>query len=142
MNQMTNVAIAISREQAGKSDKDAFRMWDLWMNLVETPYSCHIKSIVLTTTYVPQDVLTTAQKPEVGATQKQRQQAIVWLAQDVYAAFLAKAGERFPEQLKIVKTWKDLARHLDDVEGMNKIHELVVAELGEDAAANAGVMAF
>ncbi|KAL8723703.1 MAG: hypothetical protein Q9181_007216 [Wetmoreana brouardii] len=124
MNQTANVVIAISREQAGKSDEDTVRMWDLWMNLL------------------PQDVPTTVQKPEVGATQKQRQQAIVWLAQDVYTAFLAKAEERFLEQLKIVKIWKDLARYLDDVEGTNKIHELMVAELGEDEAAYAGEMAF
>lgn len=41
MNQMASAVMGMSREQAGKSDEDALRVWNLWMNLVSnlpTPF--------------------------------------------------------------------------------------------------------
>lgn len=37
MNQMASAVMGMSREQAGKSDEDALRVWNLWMDLVRLP---------------------------------------------------------------------------------------------------------
>lgn len=41
------------------------------------------------------------------------------------------ADGRLPDQLKVVGKLRDLALILKGEEGMNKIHEMVVDELGE-----------
>ena len=42
MNQMASLVMGMSREQAVKSDEDALRVWNLWMNLVRTPATCFL----------------------------------------------------------------------------------------------------
>lgn len=42
MNQMASLVMGMSREQAVKSDEDALRVWNLWMNLVRTPVTCFL----------------------------------------------------------------------------------------------------
>ncbi|KAL9590050.1 MAG: hypothetical protein Q9203_001154 [Teloschistes exilis] len=80
---------------------------------------------------LPEGIETTIQPPVPGATQKDRQQAVIWLALDVFSAHIAKADGEFAMQCKIVRTWREICNLLDDTEGMNKIHELMVGELGE-----------
>ncbi|KAL8854260.1 MAG: hypothetical protein Q9221_000974 [Calogaya cf. arnoldii] len=118
MNQMASAVMGMSREQAGKSDEDALRIWNLWMNLCQKP----------------EDVHTSIEQPKPGAAEKERQQAVVWLAQDVYKGrFLMDVEGRLSDQLKVVARFRDLAMILEGMEGMERIHEMLVAELGEHA---------
>ncbi|KAL8781336.1 MAG: hypothetical protein Q9194_000427 [Teloschistes cf. exilis] len=113
MMQTAIVAMTLSREIAGESDDMAKHIWEIWMFLL------------------PEGIETTIQPPVPGATQKDRQQAVIWLALDVFSAHIAKADGEFAMQCKIVRTWREICNLLDDTEGMNKIHELMVGELGE-----------
>ncbi|KAL8659732.1 MAG: hypothetical protein Q9226_000288 [Calogaya cf. arnoldii] len=108
MNQMASAVMGMSREQAGKSDEDTLRK--------------------------PEDVHTSIEQPKPGASEKEKQQAVVWLAQDVYKGrFLVDVEGRLSDQLKVVAKFRDLAMILEGMEGMEKIHEMLVAELGEHA---------
>ncbi|KAL9586780.1 MAG: hypothetical protein Q9212_000666 [Teloschistes hypoglaucus] len=84
---------------------------------------------------LPNGTPTQIKAPVRGGTQKDRQQAIVWLAQDAVAAFMALAEGSLDMQCKIVRTWIDFCKTLEDTEGVNKIHELMVGELGEELVA-------
>ncbi|KAL8717356.1 MAG: hypothetical protein Q9225_005390 [Loekoesia sp. 1 TL-2023] len=114
MNQMANIPLGLTREKAGINDEEASRMWALWCGLL------------------PDGVATNISAPRPGASQQERQQAVVWLGQDVYAGLLAKAEGRFLDRLRIVKVLRGVARYLNDEDAVGKIHELLVAELGED----------
>ncbi|KAL8909794.1 MAG: hypothetical protein Q9171_004884 [Xanthocarpia ochracea] len=105
MMQMASAVIGMTRERGGKSDEDAL--------------------------HKPESVSTSVEQPKPGASEKERQQAVVWLAQDVYlGVFLEDADGRLSDQLKVVGKLRDLAFILKGEEGMNKIHEMVVDELG------------
>ncbi|KAL8921923.1 MAG: hypothetical protein Q9172_003772 [Xanthocarpia lactea] len=105
MMQMASAVIGMTRERGGKSDEDAL--------------------------HKPESVATTVEQPKPGASEKERQQAVVWLAQDVYlGVFLEDAEGRLSDQLKVVGKLRDLALILKGEEGMNKIHEMAVDELG------------
>lgn len=62
---------------------------------------------------------------------KVRQQSVVWLAQDVYAALLRQAhGLR--AQLKMVAVWRDIVADLEDATGVTMIHDLLIKAIGEN----------
>ncbi|KAL8855527.1 MAG: hypothetical protein Q9178_007847 [Gyalolechia marmorata] len=105
MMQMASAVIGMTRERGGKSDEEAL--------------------------HKPESVSTSVEQPKPGASEKERQQAVVWLAQDVYlGVFLEDAEGRLSDQLKVVGKLRDLALNMKGEEGMNKIHEMVVDELG------------
>lgn len=53
------------------------------------------------------------------------------MAQDVYAILLNRVrGLR--DQLQMAVVWRDIAQGMGDVEGVAKIHDLLVVELGEE----------
>ncbi|KAL8784704.1 MAG: hypothetical protein Q9213_003800 [Squamulea squamosa] len=80
----------------------------------------------------PENIQTVIEQPKPGATEKDRQQAVVWLAQDIYmGGFRADAEGRLPDQLKVVTMLRDLAARLEGEEGMDVIHGILAAELGE-----------
>lgn len=80
---------------------------------------------------LPQDTLTNIKPPAPGLDQKSRQQTVVWIAQDVYAALLNRVrGLR--EQLQMAVVWRDIALGMGDGVGVAKIHDLLVVELGEE----------
>lgn len=53
------------------------------------------------------------------------------MAQDVYAALL-NLVRGLKDQLQMVVVWRDIARGMDDGDGVMKIHDLLVEELGEE----------
>lgn len=58
----------------------------------------------------------------------------MWLAQDVYKGrFLPDAQGRLSNQLSVVAKFRDLALTLQGREGMQRIHGMLAAELGERA---------
>lgn len=64
--------------------------------------------------------------------QKERQQAVVWLAQDVYKALYEKL-ETTDDQLELVRLWRDILAYLNDLEGVRKVENLLAGVWGEDA---------
>ena len=62
--------------------------------------------------------------------QKQRQQAVVWLAQDVHGAYLERM-HNLDDQIHVVRLWRDLAAFLNDWPGHTKIQRLLVEAWGE-----------
>ena len=64
--------------------------------------------------------------------QRERQQAVVWLAQDVYKAHYDKL-ETIDDQLELVRLWRDILAHFDDLEGVRKVENLLAGVWGEDA---------
>ncbi|KAL9605096.1 MAG: hypothetical protein Q9219_000030 [cf. Caloplaca sp. 3 TL-2023] len=112
LNQMANIAIGLTREKAGTGDEEAGHMWDLWTSLL------------------PRGTQTDVSPPMPGASQQKRQQAVVWLAQDVYTGFLTNIEGRYSDRLKIVEVWRNVARHLNDEGALNEIRALLNAESG------------
>lgn len=53
------------------------------------------------------------------------------MAQDVYAALL-NLVRGLKDQLQMVFVWRDIAQGMDDGDGVMKIHDLLVEELGEE----------
>lgn len=103
--------------------------------------SCPDKSIIHTVPcpkangrQKPESVPTSVEQPKPGASEKEKQQAVVWLAQDVYKGrFLADAQGRLSNQLTVVAKFRDLALTLQGREGMRRIQGMLAAELGERA---------
>ena len=80
---------------------------------------------------LPDGTLSNVNPPWNGASQKLRQQAVVWKAQDVYAALLCQThGLR--DQLKMVAVWRDIASDLGDMNGVVRIHDLLIQAIGEN----------
>lgn len=53
------------------------------------------------------------------------------MAQDVYAALL-NLVRGLKDQLQMVVVWRDIAHGMNDGDGVMKIHDLLVEELGEE----------
>lgn len=84
---------------------------------------------MLTARTLPHGKVSHVQGIRPNSSQKERQQAVVWLAQDVYTGQLAQI--RNPtDQLKMAVLWRDVTKHLGDMEGLARIHNLVKSELG------------
>lgn len=78
---------------------------------------------------LPEGVFSHIQAPVPGQSQRLRQQAVVWLAQDVYVARLRRA-RGLEEQLKMVELWRDIMFTLGDTEGVGKLHDMLHQVLG------------
>ncbi|KAI4246528.1 MAG: hypothetical protein L6R40_001891 [Gallowayella cf. fulva] len=114
VNQVASAVIGMSREQAGESDGKALYMWNVWMSLK------------------PVRVTSTIQQPKPGASQKDRQQAITWFAQDVFKGrFLQDAEGPLSAQIRYLTQFRDLAITLEGEEGVKKIHNILLPELGD-----------
>lgn len=48
MNRLVNIPILACRRYAGKGDKEAAKMWDLWANMVQISSTTNYKSTILT----------------------------------------------------------------------------------------------
>lgn len=148
MNQIVNIPIKSCRIHAGKGDKEAQSMWHLWNHMVFTslptfPFQPNSPVSYLSTSsltdkscscfgaQLPPGALTNITLPAPGLDQKSRQQAVVWMAQDVYAALL-NLVRGLKDQLQMVVVWRDIAQGMDDADGVMKIHDLLVEELGEE----------
>lgn len=84
---------------------------------------------MLTTSTLPHGEIPFVQGIKPNSSQKERQQAVVWLAQDVYIGQLAQI--RNPtDQLKMAALWRDMTKHLGNTEGLVRIHDLMISELG------------
>lgn len=59
------------------------------------------------------------------------QQAVVWMAQDVYAELLGHI-RTLEDQLKIVAVWRDITSDLGDAAGVVRIHDLLITTIGEN----------
>ncbi|KAL8872190.1 MAG: hypothetical protein Q9174_002133, partial [Haloplaca sp. 1 TL-2023] len=116
MNQMANVVMSATRGIAGEDDEGALRMWRLLSSLL------------------PKDQSTLVQQPVVGASEKERQQAVVWLGQDVFGSLIAKAQDRLVDNVKIVRLFREIATQLRDNGSEQRINQIMVAELGERGA--------
>ena len=77
------------------------------------------------------------QQPAVDSSQKERQQAVVWLGQDV---LLARAQDRFVDNVKIVRLFRDIAMQVRDKGAEQLFNQIMVAELGERGASEARAM--
>ncbi len=88
---------------------------------------------------LPEGATSDVVAPHPHFDQKQRQQAVVWLAQDVYEARLAKVHNR-DDQLRMVKLWRDLIVFLDDWPGYTKMQELLVEAWGRTGPELVGEM--
>lgn len=53
------------------------------------------------------------------------------MAQDVYAALL-NLVRGLNDQLQMVVVWRDIAQGMGDGDGVMRIHDLLVEELGEE----------
>lgn len=53
------------------------------------------------------------------------------MAQDAYTALLREASS-LEYQLKMVVVWRDITTTLGDVTGVERIHDLLINELGEE----------
>lgn len=71
--------------------------------------------------------------------QKQRQQAVVWLAQDVYGAHCERLQDG-EDYLRMVKLWRDLIVFLNDWPGHTKMQELLVEQWGRNGPEMVGEM--
>ncbi|KAL8674329.1 MAG: hypothetical protein Q9168_001258 [Polycauliona sp. 1 TL-2023] len=143
MNQIASLVMGMSRDQAGKGDEDTLRVWNLWMDLnskkakkkKKKPKSMH-RANKIRVTQKPDSIATSVEQPKPGSSQKERQQAVVWLAQDVYKGrFLVDVEGQLSDQLMVVAKFMDLAMDLEGMEGKQKIHEMLVGEIGEHAIA-------
>lgn len=132
MNQIVNIPIKSCRIHAGKGDREAQSMWHLWNHMVLLP-PFHLLQLAdnHVRAQLPPGALTDVTLPAPGLDQKSRQQAVVWMAQDVYAALLDLV-RGLKDQLQMVVVWRDIAQGMDDGDGVMKIHDLLVEELGEE----------
>lgn len=71
--------------------------------------------------------------------QKQNQQAVVWLAQDVYEAHYERLQDG-KDHLRMVKLWRDLIVFLNDWPGHTKMQELLVEAWGRNGPQMVGEM--
>ena len=69
--------------------------------------------------------------PTAGCSEKARQQAVVWLAQDVYAGLMGEE-QTLQSQLAWVTVWRDIVGSLEDEEGVARIHDLLIGALGQE----------
>lgn len=113
MNQLANIPIMACRTCAGTGSLEALRMWELWSDML------------------PDDALSYVRAPPDGSSQKARQQAVVWMAQDVYAALLRQV-RALADQLKMVTVWRDIMHNLGDADGIKKIHDILITAIGEN----------
>ncbi|MCJ1467666.1 hypothetical protein MMC07_006291 [Pseudocyphellaria aurata] len=113
MNQLANIPIMACRTRAGEGILEARRMWELWNDML------------------PDDALSYVGPPPDGSSEKARQQAVVWMAQDVYAGLLRHVHE-LADQLKMVAVWRDIVTGLGDTAGVEKIHDLLITAFGEN----------
>ncbi|KAL8764300.1 MAG: hypothetical protein Q9184_000005 [Pyrenodesmia sp. 2 TL-2023] len=85
-----------------------------------------------TKTYkLPQGAVTTAKPPSPGATQVERQQAVVWMGQDVYRDLLARDQSYFSGKLRIYEISKHVVAHVGHDGVLNQIKALFLGEVGE-----------
>ncbi len=63
--------------------------------------------------------------------QRERQQAVIWMAQDAFKAVLGRV-KGLRDQLQMVVVWRDISQGLDDTEGVIKIHDLLVEAIGQE----------
>jgi len=77
--------------------------------------------------------------PHPHLDQKQRQQTVVWLAQDVYGAHLERV-QNGDDQLRMVRLWRDLIVFLNDWPGHTKMQELLVEAWGRNGPELVGEM--
>lgn len=141
MNQIVNIPIKSCRIHAGKGDQEAQSMWHLWNRMVYSsspppfhltpPYLSYSSLTIHVRAQLPPGALTNITLPAPGLDQKSRQQAVVWMAQDVYVALL-NLVRGLKDQLQMVVVWRDIAHGMDDGDGVMKIHDLLVEELGEE----------
>lgn len=68
--------------------------------------------------------------PHPHSDRKQRQQAVVWLAQDVYGAYLDRVQDA-EDHLHMVRLWRDLTVFLNDWPGHTKMQELLIEACGK-----------
>ncbi|KAL8826227.1 MAG: hypothetical protein Q9191_003938 [Dirinaria sp. TL-2023a] len=121
MNQLANVAIAASKLKAGSSGTEALKVFQLWRNLL------------------PQGFTSNVLAPSQDFGQKQRQQAVVWMAQDVYKALYGRV-QTVDDQLQLVKLWRDILIYLDTWESVRKVEMLLAGAWGEGAGKMLGEM--
>jgi hypothetical protein len=88
---------------------------------------------------LPEGAASDVVAPHPHFDQKQRQQAVVWLAQDVYAARLEKVHDG-DDHLRMLKLWRDLIVFLNDWPGHTKMQELLVEAWGRTGAELVGEM--
>lgn len=79
---------------------------------------------------LPPGVSSDVTAPTAGCGEKARQQAVVWLAQDVYAGVMG-AEQTLQSQLAWVTVWRDILGSLEDDEGVARIHDLLIGALGQ-----------
>lgn len=75
--------------------------------------------------------MTTTKPPSPGATQVERQQAVVWMGQDVYRDLLARDKGYFSSKLRIYEISKDVVVHVGHDGALNQIKALFLGEVGE-----------
>lgn len=131
MNQLANVAIAKSKSKAGSSEEEAVEIFRIWRNLVSSLANRHCIRL-LEHLAAARGAFSNIIAPNQDSGQKVRQQAVVWLAQDVYSAY-SNGVQTLDDQLHLVRIWRDLLLHFDDHEGVRKIEALLVQALGKDA---------
>ncbi|KAL8808336.1 MAG: hypothetical protein Q9182_000156 [Xanthomendoza sp. 2 TL-2023] len=113
--QIASTVIGMSGMQAGKSDGDAWAMWDLWSSQAPAHFSSRIGP------------------PAAGAREMDRGLAIIRLGQEVYEAAFPNVDEApLREQLKFVAEFRELAIHLEGRVGKKKVDDILIAELGSD----------
>ena len=76
--------------------------------------------------------MTNVNPPHTYFNAMQRRQAVVWLAQDVYASDLGKL-KTLDDQTRLIMLWKDILVRLKDNEGLVKMNELLLKALGHVA---------
>lgn len=82
-------------------------------------------------TQLPDDALSYVRAPPDGSSPKARQQAVVWMAQDVYA-WLLRQVRILADQLKMVAVWRDITRNLGDSDGGVRIHDILITAIGKN----------
>lgn len=82
---------------------------------------------------LPEGATSDVVAPHAHFDQKQQQQVVVWLAQDVYGAYMERA-QNVDDQLKMVKLWRDLVVFLSDWRGHARMQQLVAEAWGKDGA--------
>lgn len=92
----------------------------------------HFHECISNLCQLPPGVSSSVKAPTAGCGEKARQQAVVWLAQDVYAALLGDDEPTLRSQLKLVTMWRDIVGSLNDDEGVAKIHDLLIDALGQE----------
>ncbi|KAI4158733.1 MAG: hypothetical protein L6R39_000470 [Caloplaca ligustica] len=116
LNKIASIALGVTRRIAGLGDEEAARMWKLWLIRLQPGTTSKV------------------QPPAPGATQQQRQQAVVWLGQDVYRGLLSVDRGWFSDRLRICEIFIEVAKQLDDDEAVSEIRALFRQEVGHVSA--------